>query len=102
MTDKWLRWANIAEASSLVILVFIAMPLKYWFGLPMAVRIVGSAHGACFLIFLAVLLLCLLSRHIKIWHGLALFIGAFIPFGGFINDFWLKRSLGQSNVDALV
>ncbi|KKJ79704.1 putative membrane protein YdzA, partial [Bacillus subtilis] len=40
-----LRTMGFIEGMSLLILLFIAMPLKYWAGLPLAVTIVGSVHG---------------------------------------------------------
>lgn len=39
------RW----EAVSLLTLLCVAMPLKYALGYPMAVRVVGAAHGVLFL-----------------------------------------------------
>jgi integral membrane protein len=44
------RW----EAMSLILLLGIAIPLKYLFGLPLAVRIVGSLHGVLFLAYVAI------------------------------------------------
>ena len=52
---RQLRLVALLEGTSFVVLLFIAMPLKYLADLPLAVRIVGSVHGALFLMFLAVL-----------------------------------------------
>jgi integral membrane protein len=46
------RLIAFLEGLSFVLLVFVAMPLKYWAGVPLAVRIVGMAHGLLFLVFL--------------------------------------------------
>ena len=43
-----LRTLAIIEGVSTLVLFGIAMPLKYFAGLPLAVRIVGSLHGALF------------------------------------------------------
>ena len=43
---KQFRWVAFLEGLSFVLLLFVAMPLKYWAGLPLAVRIVGMVHGA--------------------------------------------------------
>ncbi|MFG1498200.1 DUF3817 domain-containing protein [Saccharospirillum sp. HFRX-1] len=91
MTDTPLRWANLAEAATLVLLFCVAMPLKYMVGLPIAVSIVGSIHGICFLLFIFVLMRALFMRTISIVYSLALIVGAFIPFGGFINDYWMRK-----------
>lgn len=50
-----LRTMGFIEGMSLLILLFIAMPLKYWAGLPLAVTIVGSVHGGLFILYLLVL-----------------------------------------------
>jgi hypothetical protein len=47
-----LRKISLAEGISYLLLLGIAMPLKYWAGLPLAVKIVGSIHGALFVVFL--------------------------------------------------
>lgn len=91
MQDKSLRLANLAEAATLVALFCIAMPLKYWAGMPLAVSVVGSVHGLCFVLFIFVLLRALAMRTIGIGYSFALVVGAFIPFGGFINDAWMQR-----------
>ena len=71
------------EGWSFLILLFIAMPLKYFFGFPIATKIVGMIHGGLFLWFLAMLY----SFHTECKQGLKLSIVAFIasvtPFGTF-------------------
>ena len=52
---RQLRLVAFSEGLSFVVLLFVAMPLKYIWGLKLAVRIVGSVHGALFLIFLVAL-----------------------------------------------
>ena len=44
-----LRLASILDGISYLILLGIAMPLKYLAGMWMAVRMVGSIHGGLFL-----------------------------------------------------
>ena len=53
---RQLRLVALLEGTSFLVLLFVAMPLKYLAGLPLAVRIVGSLHGLLFLMFLAALL----------------------------------------------
>jgi integral membrane protein len=52
---RQLRLIAFLEGLSFVLLLFVAMPLKYLAELPMAVRIVGSVHGLLFLVFVAAL-----------------------------------------------
>ena len=54
-----LRWIMLAEGISCIVLFFIAMPLKYIWGMNTAVRIAGGLHG--FLFCLA----CLLSNVVR-------------------------------------
>ena len=45
------RAISIIEGISYLILVFLAMPLKYLFEEPMAVKIFGMMHGIFFIFF---------------------------------------------------
>lgn len=51
------RLVSLAEGLSYVLLMFVAMPLKYAAGIPEAVRLVGSLHGALFVLFVVALAL---------------------------------------------
>lgn len=44
-----LRVVTFLEGISFLALLFVAMPLKYLFDLPLAVRIAGGLHGLLFL-----------------------------------------------------
>lgn len=87
------RWVAFFEGLSFVVLLFIAMPLKYWAGLPIAVRVVGMVHGLLFVAFLGALFRAALERNwpARRW-GLALF-SSLVPFGTFVFDRSLKREL---------
>ena len=45
---KHLRWIMLAEGISCIVLFFIAMPLKYIWGMNTAVSIAGGLHGFLF------------------------------------------------------
>ena len=78
-----------------MVLVFVAMPLKYWADLPTAVRIVGMLHGLLFVAFVASLFEVALKRD---WAparwGLA-FLSSLVPFGTFLFDRSLKREIAS-------
>ena len=86
-----LRRLSAIEGTSTLVLFFIAMPLKYFAGFPLAVTIVGSIHGGLFV--LLVLMFLLAIRKVPISVGLALggIFGAVLPFGPFVVDRWLVR-----------
>ena len=53
------RWTALAEAVSYLVLLGIAMPLKYIWQMPMAVKITGSIHGGLFVLFCVTLWLAM-------------------------------------------
>lgn len=51
---KYFRLLSYFEAASLMVLLLIAMPLKYFVGNPDPVRFAGTIHGVLFLMFVCV------------------------------------------------
>jgi integral membrane protein len=80
------RKLGIYEGISLLVLFFIAMPLKYGFDLPIAVRIVGSIHGALFTLYIFVGFFYAKRNHWNYGKLLFAYIVSTIPFGAFIFD----------------
>lgn len=88
---RLVRITGLLDGTSLLLLLLIAMPLKYWAGIPMAVTIVGSVHGFIVVLYaLAILYAQIRVQWNIIWSLLALIV-AFIPFGNFVFDRILKR-----------
>ena len=88
---SWLRKAGIAEGISFLVLLGIAMPLKYFFGQPMAVTIVGWAHGILFVAFIFLAWEFKTDRNKKMrWFATA-FVAALLPAGTFFFDKKLKK-----------
>ena len=86
----WLRKAGIAEGISFLFLLFIAMPLKYFFKQPMAVSVFGWIHGILFVGFLSLAWEVKTERNKNMkWYGSA-FAAALIPTGTFWFDKRLK------------
>ena len=73
----------IAEGISYIVLVFIAMPLKYFFDYPLAVKYTGGAHGVLFVAFCADLPLLMWRDRGSFWRALKAFALSLIPFGTF-------------------
>ncbi len=85
-----LRFAAIIEGLSLLILLFIAMPLKYYYGNMEIVPVVGMTHGILFMVFVA--LSSFVSQR-KAWSDsfLALLVlSSIVPFATFAMDRKLK------------
>lgn len=78
------RIVALLEGTSLLLLLFIAVPLKYMADIPMGVKLVGPIHGVLFLWFVALMLLHLLRRDLTIPQSILGIVASFIPFGTFI------------------
>lgn len=85
----------VFEAITLLALFCVAMPLKYWANLPQAVSFMGPVHGLAFMIFMWFVNRSWAEGLISTLGALRLFIGAFVPFGGFINERWLRHQLEE-------
>ena len=81
-----LRLIGLLEGSSFLILLGVAMPLKYAAGLPLAVKYVGWAHGALFMLFLLVLAQAAAETDWGFKKIAGAFIASVIPFGTFVMD----------------
>ena len=62
------------------------MPMKYFFGFPMAVKIVGMAHGVLFIAYCLLLALQMKANKWSLLFGIYLFVATLIPFGTFVTD----------------
>ena len=88
---NYLRVAGIADGVSLLTLLFIAMPLKYFADFPLAVTINGSIHGGIFVLYIVTILYAALRIQWSIGWSITALIAAFVPFGNFIFDSYLKK-----------
>ena len=88
---SWFRKTAFAEGVSFLVLLFIAMPLKYMAGMPMAVTIVGSLHGILFVAFF-ILMWEVKQQYGKNWNWVAkAALASFLPFGTFVMDRQWKK-----------
>lgn len=90
-TFSWFRKVAFAEGVSFLVLLFVAMPLKYFADMPLAVTVVGGLHGVLFVAF------AVLAREVKSDYkkdfkwlmraGLA----SILPLGTFVMDKQWKK-----------
>jgi integral membrane protein len=92
-----LRKLGICEGFSFVILLFVAMPVKYALGEPILVKIVGMAHGVLFMAYLGAGYLVFQDLRWPRKMLIILFFAATVPFGAFWFDRKLK-ALGGGGV----
>ena len=90
---KSLTIMGYLEGTSFLLLLVIAMPLKYMMGIPEAVKYIGMAHGVLFIAYILILLGAATKIKMPIWAMPAGVLGSFLPFGPFIFDHVLKKSL---------
>ncbi len=87
------RLINKIEGISFIILLFIAMPLKYSFGYPIATKIVGMAHGLLVFVFLYQVLEAQKESGFT-WKETGLYtLLSLIPFGSFYTDKLLAKKM---------
>ncbi|RYY59092.1 MAG: DUF3817 domain-containing protein [Chitinophagaceae bacterium] len=85
-TFSFFRRVAMAEGISFLLLLFIAMPLKYMLDQPMAVKVVGYIHGFLFVLFMA-LAFAVKSEYNRSWAwGIKAFLASIIPFGTFYME----------------
>ena len=86
-----LRLTGILEGLSFIILLAIAMPLKYMAGKPEMVSIVGMAHGLLFVLYIFLSLQAKLQYPWSWKKMFALWAASVVPFGTFYADYKLLR-----------
>lgn len=88
-TLKTFQKVALLEGISFIVLVFIAMPLKYWVGYPLAVKYVGWAHGILFIAYIFLLIQCWIAYDWKFKRIIIFFMASLIPFA----PFWVERKI---------
>lgn len=86
-----LRAVGMTEGASFLLLIGVAMPLKYLAGYPQMVRVVGMAHGVLFLLFVAAVFQASVALRWPPRRVLAALAAAVLPFGPFVFDAHLRR-----------
>jgi integral membrane protein len=94
------RLVGMLEGISFLVLLGIAMPLKYMAGMPMAVRVTGMIHGVLFLLFLLVIFQAWGNKALTTKQSALAFLASLIPFGPFLIDRRLAESATQSGDSA--
>ena len=85
------RMIALAEGCSFLVLLCIAMPMKYFMGMPEVVRVVGSIHGGLFLLYVGLLAVMHFRHRWSFMFSLYAFVASIIPFGTFALDKQLRE-----------
>lgn len=86
-----LRLTGLCEGFSFILLLFIAMPLKYLAGKPEMVSIVGMAHGVLFVLYIFLTVQAKLQYQWSWKKMLILWVASVVPFGTLYADYKMLR-----------
>lgn len=87
-----LRVVSAIEGLSYVLLVGVAMPLKYIWGQPEAVRALGMAHGVLFVAFVGALVWAMAAQRWSPLRAAWLLLLSLIPLGALRIEHELRRA----------
>lgn len=86
-----LRVIGFTEGLSYLLLLGIAMPMKYLMDMPAAVKYVGWIHGLLFIGYVTALGAAALAHRWSLWLIVKALLAAVLPFGPFVFDRELRR-----------
>ena len=86
-----LRAIGFLEGLSFLILLGIAMPLKYMAGFPQPVTVVGALHGLFFVLYLFAVAHVTFVHRWSILRVLGALVASVLPFGTFVLDVKLRK-----------
>mgnify|MGYP001767319848 CR=1 FL=1 len=86
-----LRLVSLVEGTTLLVLLFIAAPLRHVGGLRAATAIVGPVHGLAFLFYVWAVIEASVAGGWPKREVALLLVRAFVPFGAFLNERSLRR-----------
>jgi integral membrane protein len=89
---NWFRKIAIAEGLSFLILLLIAMPLKYFADFPHAVKFVGWAHGVLFIAFIALSFETKSILNKNFFWLVKAFLASILPFGTFVLERQMQKA----------
>lgn len=85
------RVTAFIEGISYLVLLFIAMPLKYFGDMPLTVTVAGSFHGGLFVAYVFTLAHVYFHDKWKFSQGFIAFVASLVPFSTFYLDAKLSR-----------
>ena len=86
-----LRIVAFVEGVSYLVLLGIAMPLKYYFHQPEAVRVVGMLHGVLFVLYVLLVIQVTIQHRWSFGKMALALLASLVPFGTFYADVKLFR-----------
>ena len=87
------RLVAFLEGLSYVLLLLVAVPIKYSSGEAFFVKMLGMPHGILFMLYIVIALVLRIDNQWIKNNFLAVLIASVIPFGTFVVDFKFKQTL---------
>lgn len=88
---RWFKPIAIAEGVSFLLLMGVAMPLKYLAGLPQAVQVMGWLHGLLFIAYGVTGMLLFTHGNWPLERASGVFLASILPGGTFVLERkWLR------------
>jgi len=91
------RIVSFIEGLSFLILLGIAMPLKYIWNMPEMVRITGMAHGVLFISYCILLIMAAIENKWGFGKCIILFILSLLPFGFLLAEILILKKEANKN-----
>jgi len=101
MTVRQFRYLAVAEAVSFLLLILVAMPLKYTDVTEVGVQILGPVHGLLFIAYVAMAVGLMKPAGWTLTQTFWILVGAVVPAGGFVVDWWLARWVREQATPAV-
>lgn len=87
------RLVAFLEGLSYILLLLVAVPIKYSSGEAFFVKMLGMPHGILFVLYIAIALVLRIDNQWIKNNFFAVLIASVIPFGTFVVDFKFKQTL---------
>jgi integral membrane protein len=87
------RLVAFLEGLSYILLLLVAVPIKYSSGEAFFVKMLGMPHGILFVLYIAIALVLRIDNQWIKNNFLVVLIASVIPFGTFVVDFKFKQTL---------
>ncbi|WP_028548181.1 DUF3817 domain-containing protein [Paenibacillus sp. UNC451MF] len=86
-----LRAIGLYEGISFLVLLIIAMPLKYYADFPAPVKYIGMLHGVLFVLYILALAHVTFVHRWNIIKVLGAILASLLPFGTFVLEARLRK-----------
>ncbi|MFC5553081.1 DUF3817 domain-containing protein [Methylobacterium iners] len=90
-----LELASLVEATTLILLIGVAVPLEHLAGQPLTVSILGPVHGLAFVIYAWAVVQTGTDSGWRASEWARLTVSAFVPFAGLTTRPLVRRKMAQ-------